>query len=120
MNKYDAQFFIDFFSKIPERKWTTFKFTDKVRGLFGPYYQHCALGFCYYKGVKIQKYNWESLPVDRNREMADALMNLAIKGFGGCVPTITSINDGFTYKFRQKTPKKRILAALKEFKEKGL
>lgn len=36
---YDADFFIEFFSKIPEEKWTTWIFEDN-KG------RRCALGHC--------------------------------------------------------------------------
>jgi len=86
---YTVDYFIDFFSKIPENKWCTRQITNHLG-------QHCALGHCQYLGI----YN--------------VLIDIA----SGHNISISSVNDGLDRNYPQPTPKQRILAALHDIKNK--
>jgi hypothetical protein len=88
---YNAQYFIDKFSTIPEEKWCTGKFEDE-------HGRHCALGHCGARKSFVRT------------EEANALSALIWP---------MSINDGDADDYQQPTPKQRILAALEDAKKKG-
>ena len=91
--KYNADFFIEGFTDIPDKFWCT-GVDDNGKWKF------CALG---HLGIPSPE--------------AKALSYLLIKAVGdGAFP----INDGLVKKYSQPTPKARILAALEDAKKKGL
>lgn len=86
--KYTVDYFIKKFSKIPNNKWTTGQFVSDLDPT-----KRCALGHCQVLrgGIKTAE--------------ASALVKL--------IKTPTLINDWYG---KHKTPKGRILAALREVK----
>lgn len=101
---YDVNYFIKKFEAIPEDLWITGLYYSRDRSGF------CALGHC---GVT---------EIDRTEE-ADALESLFISNLRDIqkvhikVRLVASINDGLIDKYKQPTPKKRILAALYDIKK---
>lgn len=97
MVKYNINYFINKFSKIPDKKWC-------IGGLktYTPKgYAHCVLGHC-----GVSSYS------NRTKESYALDKIFLSHGYG-----VTSVNDYGNNKFPQATPKGRILAALKSFKE---
>ena len=93
--KYTVDYFIKKFKKIPAKKWTTARFVKDGK--------RCALGHCGIDNFTI-----------RNQE-ANTLMLL----FDSQLLTqVSTINDMQSDQYKQKTPKKRILAALEDIKKK--
>lgn len=92
--KYDVDYFIKKFKAIPANKWCTYDF----------YYngKHCAVGHCGVKQMKDIAYNEEAY-------------HLLYK----VLPEVMEINDNDGLKLKQKTPKGRILAALRKLKTKS-
>ncbi len=90
-----VDFFIKKFSAIPASKWCVGTYTDGDR--------RCALGHCGQVSC---------LPT----AMSDALENLLWRWLPGEM-AVCNINDGDSPSFPQKTPKARILAALKWIKK---
>ena len=96
MPKYDASYFIKFFGKIHIKRWMIGDAginSGKIR---------CALGHCGLTGVM----KWP--------KKASALQSVI-----GEDEIIARINDGFHDKYQQRTPKARILAALRDAKKEG-
>lgn len=91
--KYDADYFIKFFRKIPDEKWTTHALEENGG--------HCALGHCGAKEGRI------------------AFCRKAMALYRVLCRKVAFINDGAEKDYPQKTPKARILAALKDAKEAG-
>jgi hypothetical protein len=91
--KYDIDFYIEFFTNIPDEKWSS------GPGYFGPNGTQCALQFCRYTDIK-----------DKGR--FEALLDIFNKK--GFCPV--KINDGEDKTFEGDHPKTRILNALKSFK----
>ncbi len=89
----DVQYFIDKFEKIPEDRWCT--------GLFTKGDNHCAYGHC---GV-----------MQPLQETVESKRLSYLFRFSGIV---TDINDGRDKRYPQPTPKQRILAALRDVKNK--
>lgn len=97
MKKYDVNYFIKKFSKIPESKWC-------VRERVNRNGQRCAHGLCYDDN---DYYMYPSNSVE------ESLQKLASKfGYTGIGP----INNGTDKRYKQKTPKKRVIAALMDLK----
>lgn len=96
-NKYTVNYFIKKFSAIPRRLWTTGKYT---RGE-----AHCVLGHC---GVRS-----DLLSLSITSE-SDAFSKLILDNIVG--RNATGINDWSSVQFPQRTPRGRILAALKYIK----
>jgi hypothetical protein len=96
--RYDVDYFIAKFSAIPAKRWTTRTFDDS----FG---RRCAGGHC---GMRAG---------DRYFEVPEyrALVGIVSKALGTFV---SMINDGLDPRFKQKTPRGRILAALRLAKKK--
>jgi hypothetical protein len=94
--KYDVDYFIRKFTKIPDSRWCTYYYTVGKK--------HCALGHC---GVSI---NSES--TSQSKALAD-IFDYAL------VLDVASVNDGIERSFQQPNPRARILAALKAAKTKG-
>lgn len=91
---YTPDYFIEKFEAIPDEQWCT-----------GEYHRgtaHCAFGHC----------GNEETPEGR------ALNNLIRSGIAEKYGIVPDINDGKYPRFKQETPKARILAALHEAKEK--
>lgn len=95
--KYTVDYFINKFKAIPPSKWTTGELINESG-------QCCALGHCgMVDGGLSNDWTEEGLTLD----------NL----FSGCLPQgAVAINDGDDGEFTQKTPKGRILAALRKIK----
>ena len=93
--KYDADYFIRKFSAIPARLWCT----DYLMLADG---RRCARGWC---GV---------LPPTREQTPEDIALFRVLNG------ETVSINNGYLTGYPQKTPRARILAALRDAKKAGL
>lgn len=94
--KYTVDYFIKKFSLIPHDDWC-----------IGTYHvsetdQCCALGHC-------------GMNEDYTPPMAKAL----IGHFANRPFSVSAVNDGEVKKFRQKTPRTRVIAALREIKKKA-
>lgn len=97
---YTVDYFIKKFEAIPEDKWHTGEYSDGIK--------KCAMGHCQ----------------DRTRRHTnslygpefDAIVSL-FKTLGGGDYGIAIINDGCDLRYRQPTPKQRILAALYDIKK---
>ncbi len=97
IKKYSARWFLAKFKSIPDSKWTI----GTIGNMEDPSLPRCALGHC----------------GGYNTEEAQALIGLLNARFK---EDVTDINDRTGSKrlqkrFRQKTPKARILAALNSF-----
>jgi hypothetical protein len=100
--KYDVDYYIDKFTKIPRNQWTIHKVVDEDTG------QKCALGHC---GGNPNTFFWR-----QPKEFIDL-----VKVFGSIsqfdrLDKVGNINDGIDPRYKQKTPKGRILAALRDIK----
>ena len=97
---YNKQYFIRKFSKIPTNQWcvgTWSTFSSIVAKT-----QYCALGHC---GQRMNHDIHNPAPNE-----AQALVKL----FGDDRRLVPNINDGKDVRYNQRTPKQRILAALKD------
>lgn len=94
-NKYTVDYFIKKFTAIPVSKWTIAEFHNNEHTKF------CALGHC---GLTEEK---------QNGEEGDALFEL-FSEHNLWVDIVNDIPDG---QFLQKTPRGRILAALRWIKK---
>mgnify|MGYP005833708425 CR=1 FL=1 len=92
-NKYDLKYFIEKFVAIPDDEWTTNDFENYIG-------QRCALGHCGFRKGQTSGF-----------AEGDHLMELLGH-------EVVAINDGVVTHYKQKTPKQRILAALKDIREK--
>jgi len=90
--KYDVDHFINKFEAIPDELWTTGKYNDGDKC--------CALGHC-------GQYDAQS---HYNEETKALGLLFSVKY------DITLINDGKCDRYKQSTPKARILTALKDLK----
>lgn len=91
---YDVDYFIKKFEAIPEELWIMcYAFIDG---------KCCALGHC---GVR-----------ENNSSYTETDESSAISSLFGSRTMVWKINDGADYKYRQPTPKQRILAALYDIK----
>jgi hypothetical protein len=94
MTTYTRDYFIAKFEAIPEDKWCTDSYEFQGR--------HCALGHCGLNGGN-------DTPAATPEE-AGVLLEL----FREIRASVTDVNDGLDARYRQDTPKQRILAALRE------
>lgn len=94
MTKYDVQYFIDKFEAIPEEKWCVGVYVS------GNDERMCALGHCGQYAVRTPE----------SRGLIDVL---------GSVTEVAEINDGKHPGYLQPTPKQRVLAALRDVREKA-
>lgn len=102
---YTPQYFIDKFTKIPEKRWCTGVLSRIHMWQFKA--QHCALGHC---GLRT---GHGETRINRNNE-AFALITL----FNKYGLSVININDNkMGHLFREPTEKKRILAALEYIKK---
>lgn len=93
MRQYTVDFFIKRFEIISEDKWCIENYRENEK--------RCVLGHC---GATISKLT----------KMSTALDNLTFR----CLhKNIADINDGEAKGYKQKTPKQRVLAALKDIKK---
>jgi hypothetical protein len=90
--KYTVDYFINKFKAIPSSKWTTGQYTIGTKC--------CALGHCGERGLGV------------GGPEAKALGEMLRTG-----STVVKINDGEHPLYLQKTPRARILAALKDLKK---
>jgi hypothetical protein len=101
--KYDVDYFINKFEAIPEDKWHI----GALRNEDG--YKRCALGHCC--GESIPEYFGIT---NRPTEMCNDLSNF----FRGLINAdVGIVNDGSDTRYKQSTPKQRILAALRDIKK---
>jgi len=105
--EFTIDYFIDFFSKIPEEKWCVG--TMKIIDTENLTYQCCSLG---HLGLK---QHFEIFTNKKARAL-QAFFNTDTSGRPSCVP-VTNINDDYSERhFKGATPKQRILNALKSLK----
>lgn len=91
--KYTASYFIKKFRAIPSRKWTTRRFYDDEHSTY------CALGHCGSNNLFHTK---------EGAALADLFFSRLL--------SVTDVNDGLicaSLKLKQKTPRGRVLAALR-------
>lgn len=93
--EYNVDFFIDKFSKIPERKWIIGSYGSNDDG------PHCAYGHCGARDIPFY--------------IGNEAMALAKLFVGKLQPH--EVNDGKDPVYQQPTPKERILAALYDIKQ---
>lgn len=86
---YDVDYFIEKFKAIPEELWCVGSYSIRE--------QHCALGYC---GEQAGSRTEEGKSLSIITENA-----------------VSSINDNLDNRYRQSTPKQRILAALEDIKK---
>lgn len=91
--KYDVDYFIKKFTKIPAKKWTTGDYVDGNK--------RCALGHC-----------GEHLSGSTDEARALNIMFLRQTAL-----YVYCVNDGNNLYFQQQTPRARILAALRYIKK---
>lgn len=99
--RYDVDYFIDKFKAIPPSKWTTKRYTDPKDPS-----KHCALGHC---GMRNSR---RPFP-----EEAYALSTLFLDNYPHHVSVVNDRVKTKNTKFTKKTPKGRILAALRDIKK---
>lgn len=95
MEKYDVNYFISKFENTPDEIWGIGEFSYQGK--------YCALGLC----GKIRAF--------QNTAQSSALRDLVYENLDS---SVVSINDGSNEKYKQATPKQRILAALYDIKAK--
>lgn len=115
MNKFDTQYFLDKFSKIPANKWTTGDLNDGHRC--------CALGHCGVQPVPRKPDNWKLTLEARALEKILAktlsfktdwkIQDLVVPRINDNQIWAGNINLG-------KTPRTRILNALKLAQKRGI
>lgn len=89
---YTIDYFIEKFEAIPEDNWITGKYYDPEVGC-------CALGWASYDGITVtDEVIFFSKLFQKNNLVA------------------SQVNDNLCSKYRQPTPKQRILAALRDIK----
>ncbi len=93
---YNTQFFIDKFEAIPDEKWMT-KFYSDGEG------RKCALGHCGIASGWLQGSEADSL----------------IKLLASLGTNPADVNDGHDARYKQETPKQRIIAALRDVVKNG-
>jgi hypothetical protein len=99
--KYTVDYFIKKFSAIPAKKWCT--------GYFKLGNGHCALGHCGSVEYGSRAY--------QHTDEGNALIGLTSRIGDNQYACITTINDGLDPNFPQKTPRGRVLAALRQVKK---
>lgn len=106
--QFNAQYFYDKFSKVPEKRWTTFSLIKKG-GLFSRD-KYCAQGLCLIPEVlnSIRKGNYYSLNI-HNPKHAEVLALVRL------FPEIHHTNNGDDLNYQQKTPKQRVLARIANY-----
>lgn len=110
--KYDVDYFIRMFKRIPQRNFTTKEYRNSMNPK-----KCCALGHC---GVDKAPENFISIEEFRYKigrkvnKKAQSLYDLVYNSLG---IEINVINDGKIDKYQQATPKQRILAALYDIKK---
>ena len=92
----DAKWFLDYFQQIEPNKWTVFAQNDSEG-------RHCALGHCQ-STTTLGQSDGNGHATYIGRKLIDLLDEV-----GG----VTWINNGVNTTFKQKTPKERVLAALR-------
>lgn len=100
--KYTVDYFIRFYTRIPNKRWTIGVFSNFVQIKGKWIKQCCALGHLHAPG--------ESLTISERTSTFCQL--LADQGHD-----IVMVNDGSDPKYQQPTPKQRILAALQDIKK---
>jgi len=99
---YNADYFIRKFEAIPEDRWTT-------GVLHSASDRRCALGHCVDESSSF------------DGPVYAALLNLSWRACETSrLPTIISVNDGYSVRYQQPTPRARVLAWLRDAKEAGL
>lgn len=111
-NTYTVDYFIEKFEKIPENNWCRNRFREGDK--------YCAQGHC---GMNMSNAPriWAATSAKFFPESLLEgfwLVNLFKIGLGSNV--VGEINNGIDTRYRQQTPKKRILAALHDIRDKLL
>lgn len=120
--KMNAQYFIDKFSKIPAKHWTTRTYRDcdddSVRCVLG----HCGVGYYPQAKTDYLEHNKEAQALIRlfdNLDFWPAYVNDG-SGHEGMTLHKRFAHKDSVYRDLGKTPKQRILNVLNQLKEKGL
>lgn len=95
---FDVDYFIKFFGAIPEEKWCTEQFHNQAG-------QSCAMGHLQNKCLGEKNYTDHYY-----LELYDLFSK-------NNLPPIVAVNDNNSARFRQATPKLRIMAALQHIKD---
>lgn len=103
--KYTVQFFIDKFEKIPGNKWTTNTYTQGDK--------HCAGGHCGMRFADDINHMAEAKALVEVLRPSKAEHPYYSTDFHNIV---AALNDGVHSRYKQPTPKQRILAALYDIK----
>jgi hypothetical protein len=108
---YTTTYFIEKFSAIAEERWT-------VRTQQDDYGRRCAFGHCMSQdeirhGRHIESYGHET---DEGEALSILFLNAGIRHASAHCSGVTAVNNGEHPKYRQHTPKERILAALYDIK----
>ena len=106
---YNAQYFIDMLSDIPDNKWCTKKYVKNE----GTDAQQC----CFYGHLGVRS----GSRMNETKRLEDLLSMLKIyRDNVGFVRSLSSINDGESMTYNQKTPKERMIAFFTDMKAAGL
>lgn len=115
--EYTIDFFIKKFEAIPDANWTTGVYKDFCGN-------KCAIGHCLsdnaiYKAYNNNRGRYKPTAQESETEFKQAkclgLLFNDVAGKG--VDIVYGINNGYDSRYRQSTPKKRILAALYDIKK---
>lgn len=104
---YTIDYFINKFEAIPENKWCTNTFDNGV--------SKCALGHCMDRNHTNFSISQKLYGTIYGEEFAAIVKLFEKEGENGNF-TIAHINDGSYNKYKQSSPKQRILAALHDLK----
>jgi hypothetical protein len=103
MIEYTVDYFIEKFEAIPEGKWCT-------HDLLNSHGQRCAQGHCMPE-VGNGEFLWSIIQAGKDTKERQALEKI--------LPEVCDINNGRSKEYPQPTCKARILAALRDVKEKA-
>jgi hypothetical protein len=105
-NKFTVDYFIEKFSKIPDKNWCT-------QYLLSSLGKSCALGHCGVRSNNIIAFG--GIEHEEGSALAKILAPVSMQDAEYSV--VYEINDGHNYNYKQPTPKQRILAALYDIKK---
>lgn len=114
---YDVTYFIRKFEAIPEHLWTTEKFSEK-KNIFSKR-KCCAQGHCLPTYILKHTEKYKQLVLNLPKTQSDLAEVYALKKLfddESDYKKIALINNGRDEKYKQPTPKQRILAALYDIK----
>ena len=105
--RYDCDFFIAFFSAIPDEQWCVYRCDDGAG-------RHCALGHCGVPECNPSDLLGRIFANEKSEVMAQWGMARALWEILRC--DVGGISNGFDPRYQQPTPRARILAALADCK----